>query len=140
MKTHLSEPTSFEFCFPQLDTLALVENQRDEVVIRLTRDTFSAERKTHFIRELAAEGFIAEDYRWISTRTPFSTLRVSWLLDRAWLKPDPALIAKTRRCMVGLLAGGVLLWLILLTAVLCGAVGPDLSNAQPRSTVRSTHG
>jgi len=136
----LSEPTSFEFCFPQLDTLALVENQRDEVVIRLTRDTFPEERKLCFIRELAAEGFIAEEYRWFSTETSFSPRRVNWLLERTWLIPCPLMIAQTRRSMAGMLVGGFLLWLALMTAVLSGTPGPDLSKASPRPTVSFTHG
>ena len=140
MKSQLSEPTSFEFCFPQLDTLALVENQRGEVVIHLTRDTFSAERKTCFVRELVAEGFIAEDYRWTSTESSFAPRNVKWLIDRAWLKQNPLIIAKTRRFMVRLLVGGLLLWLVLMTAVLCGAAGPDLSKALPQPTFNTTHG
>ena len=140
MKTHLSEPTSFEFCFPQLDTLALVENRPEEVIIRLTRDTFTEERKTCFVRELAAEGFIAEDFRWASARTYFSPCRVNWLIDRTWLKHDPLMIAKTHRAMVRLLAGGLLLWLALMTATLGGIIGADLSNSNPHSTIGSTHG
>jgi len=140
MKTQLSEPTSFEFCFPQLDTLALVENQRDEVVIRLTRDTFSEERKLCFIRELAAEGFIPEEYRWFSIKTSFSPRRVNWLLDRTWLKPDPLIIAQTRRTMARVLVGGFLLWLVLMTAVLCGSAAAGLSKAHPQPTVHFTHG
>ena len=140
MKTHLSEPTSFEFCFPQLDTLALVENRPEEVIIRLTRDTFTEERKTCFVRELAAEGFIAEDFRWASARTYFSPCHVNWLIDRSWLKHDPLMIAKTHRFMVRALAGGLLLWFVLMAAVLGGVIGPDLSNALSRPTVVSTHG
>jgi hypothetical protein len=140
MKIHLSEPTSFEFCFPQLDTLALVENQRDEVVIHLTRNTFSEERKTYFIRELVGEGFIAEDYRWSSTRTSFSSRRVNWVLDRAWLTPNPLMIAKTRRFMVRLLGGGLLLWFVLMTAMICGALEPALSKLPACPTVGSAHG
>jgi len=45
----------YEFGFPYLDTSVLVETDADEVVIRITRDTFSPERKAAFVRELIAE-------------------------------------------------------------------------------------
>jgi len=38
------------------------------------------------------------------------------------------------------LAGGLLLWFVLMAAVLGGVIGPDLSNALSRPTVVSTHG
>ena len=56
------KPRSFEFCFIHLDyTLVRVEELEGRVTIRATADTFSRRRKTSFIRELAAEGFISDE-------------------------------------------------------------------------------
>ena len=140
MNAQLSKPKSFEFCFAQLDTLALVENQKDTVVIRLTRDTFSEERKTCFVRELAAEGFIPDAYRWSMTCSSNLACRVLWLIDRSWLKLDPRMIAGTRRFMFRFLAGGLLLWVVLMTALLYSGDRPDLSTPHSSPTMQTTHG
>ena len=63
------EPQSFDFYLPLLDTLVRVERSGDQIVIRATRDTFSAACKASFIRELAAEGFIP-DHRTTGSPTP----------------------------------------------------------------------
>ena len=55
MKTLVRPNRQFEFCFPNLDTLILVEESDDEVVVRATNNSFSERRKVQFIRELAAK-------------------------------------------------------------------------------------
>ena len=100
----------FEFCFPHLDTLVLVEESEDEVVIRATRNTFSEQRKIRFIHELAAEGFISDSYQQVSSLESASWLRVRWLKDASWLKLDAAQVARTRTIMVRLLLGSAVLW------------------------------
>ena len=141
MKT--SEVKCYEFSFPRLDTLILVENWNDRVVVRATRDTFSDEKKNCFVRELAAEGFISDDYLWISSGSHFSQGPLNWLVDYSWLKLDQQMIAKTRRFVVHLLAGGVLLWLILMFALFYGADHEGrggLSSNQPQANLSFTHG
>ena len=54
----------YEFSFPDLDTLVQVEERAGAVLVRATRDTFSSARKEYFIRELAAEGFIPDEFQW----------------------------------------------------------------------------
>jgi hypothetical protein len=105
MKALAAEPRIFEFCFPRQDTLLKVEVWDDAVTIRATRNTFSERRKAAFVRELAAEGFIAEDFQWASNdgaETCCSGVR--WLVDTSWLKQDEAMAARTRRTVLRLLA------------------------------------
>src|SRR5258708_7070593 len=100
MKSIPRESHTFEFCFIELDyTLVRVEESAGEVTFRPTADTFSNHRKICFIRELAAEGFIPDDYRWFSlTGSETYTRGVRWLVDfSSWLKLDEALIARTNR-------------------------------------------
>jgi len=108
----------FEFCFPDLDTLVLVEEFNERLVIRSTRDTFSEKRKICFIHWLASEGFISESYQWYSDSESAKWLRVQWWIDYSWLKLDATQIARTRRFMVGLLIGAGLLWLGMMAALL----------------------
>ena len=63
MKTLTRIQRQFEFCFPNLDTLVLVEEFDDCLLIRATRNTFSEERKIRFVHELVAEGFVSESYK-----------------------------------------------------------------------------
>jgi hypothetical protein len=70
----------FNFSFPNLETLVAVEKHGESIVIHATRDTFSAERKESFIRELAAEGFIQDDFRWFSMARWHNPRQVRWLI------------------------------------------------------------
>jgi hypothetical protein len=117
MKTSLTSPRHFEFCFPHLDTLILVEDNGEAVDIRATRDTFSEQRKQAFIRELAAEGFIADSYRWFSLAGPESYFGVHWRVDFSWLELPALVLARARRFMLGLLLGGGLLWAVLIAGL-----------------------
>jgi hypothetical protein len=112
MKTHQSRRHSFEFCFPKLDALLLVEETDGEVVIRASRNKFSDERKARFVRYLASEGFIPESYRFHPLAESGSFMGVRWMVDISWLKPDPALAANAQRSIIRVLAGGGLVWLL----------------------------
>jgi hypothetical protein len=74
-KTHFDR--HFEFQFPDVDTRILVEDLKDGVIIRASCDTFSERRKLRFVRELAAEGFIADCFQW-------SCRGVRWLVDESF--------------------------------------------------------
>ena len=105
------ETPAFDFYFARFDTLVRVEEVDGAVTIRATRDTFSEERKRYFIRELAAEGFIADEFRW---HTGASALlrRVDWRIDITWLKLPPAVLARARNLMRWLLGSTTLLWTV----------------------------
>lgn len=117
------EPSVYEFAFPALDTFVRVEAAGEAVVICASRDTFSEDRRQRFIRELAAEGFIPDHYRWLGSPAPGSAGRVVWLVDTSGFMPGPARIAHTRRLMLGLFGGSLLLWLLLMGALFAGAAG-----------------
>ena len=120
MNTSAANSQFYEFCFPKLDTLVQVEAADEAVVIRATRDTFSDARKARFIRELAAEGFIADDFRWAPLASSAGFGGVRWLVDFRWLKLDPSYSVRTRRFMICLLSGAILAWLMMIgLAFLC---------------------
>ena len=102
----------FEFCFPHLDTLLLVEERDGAVVIRASRNTFSPMRKAYFIRELATEGFIDDRYLWANGTDSLGG--VIWLVDFSWLKPNPAHAAVSRRFMHRLFVMAMVLWLMIM--------------------------
>src|SRR5882724_3862914 len=113
MRAQLNSPKSFEFYFADQDNLILVENQTEGLLIRATRDNFSESRKTFFIRELAAEGFISETYQRFSGFGEWSSLPVRWLVDYSWLKLDRNLCARTNRFMLRLIAGAIILLVVM---------------------------
>ena len=121
MRAQLNSKRSFEFYFADLDNLLLVENQAEGVVIRATRNNFPESRKTSFIRELAAEGFISETYQWFCGFDERSSLPVRWLVDYSWLKLDQDACARTNRFMIRLISGAIILFLVMMSAVLISA-------------------
>ena len=104
-------PRSYIFDFPRLDTVVAVEAIADCVVIHVSRDTFSPARKACFLRELAAEGFIGEEFagNWPGAAP------VRWLVDPAEFLPAAASRAQTRRFMLQLFVSALGLWLGLMT-------------------------
>ncbi len=107
----------YEFYFAPLDTLVTVENLPQGPIIRASRHTFSAERKACFIRELAAEGFIADKYRWDHAG---AMEEVQWIVDRSAFMPDAARLAQTRRFVRRLVCSAAVLWLILMAGLILG--------------------
>ncbi len=62
MRVQQETPTQFEFYLPELDNMVLVESGPEGVVIRAARNNFSERRKSFFIPQLAAEGYIPDIY------------------------------------------------------------------------------
>jgi hypothetical protein len=132
MKSIQEKPRSYEFNFPHLGTRLQVEELGGEVTIRATRDTFSDQRKISFIRELAAEGFIPDDFIWLSISESDAPGRgVIWLVDSSWLKLDENDIARARRILNKALAGAFLLFAVEMTLVLVGFVGKPANGYRP---------
>ena len=111
MKAHVQCDRLFEFYFRDVDTRVVVEDLDDGVVIRASRDTFSERRKQNFIRELAAEGFIADCFQW-------SCRGVRWLVDASCARPTEAIRACADRFMIRLFVCSVLLLLGLMGTLL----------------------
>ncbi len=117
MKTPTTAPHCFEFWFPQFDTLVLVEEAGEDVVIRATRDTFTEERKIAFVHELAAEGFIPDGCRWCTRLDKQHDPKVHWIVDYSWLELNKEMLARTRRFVIRLLIFGAGLWMLMMAAL-----------------------
>lgn len=117
MKTTREPARQYEFCFPRQDVLILVEESESGVVIRATRDCFSPERKTAFVRELALEGFISDRYQWASFEGGWSGFGVRWRVDYSWLTLSPAALARARRFMLSLYFSAAAFWVAQMTAL-----------------------
>jgi len=128
MKTTLSPNPGYEFYFPERDTLLRVEEADGSVVIRATRDSFSATRKTSLIRELAAEGFIPDSYRWFASADRDSLMGVKWLVDISWLTLPETALTRARCFMQSMLFGSCLVWLGLMASLLAGWLGDGASS------------
>jgi hypothetical protein len=132
MKSLQEKPRSYEFNFPHLGTRLQVEEIGGEVIVRATRDTFSTQRKISFIHELASEGFIPDDFIWLSDADADIRGRgVVWLVDSSWLKLDEKDIARARRILNKALAGAFLLFAFELGLVLVGFAGNSSHVAPP---------
>ena len=117
MNPQIHSTQRFEFGFPELDTLLLVENDGDEIVVRATRNTFSAKDKACFIRHLASEGFIPSRLRWASgldSEWP----EIRWVVDSSWVRVPAVVKARSRRFMTRLLLGAGLFWAAMIAVVL----------------------
>ena len=123
MKKPANESRCFDFYVANLDTHVRVEESAGTVVVRVSRNTHSEGRKISFIRELAAEGFIPDEYyrHPLAGRGAFHGAR--WEVDHAWLLPDPALAARARRQLAKTLLVATGLWLVLMGALFLGLLG-----------------
>lgn len=76
----------FEFYLADLDNMLRVKCDDDgKVTVQCTQDNVSERRKVFFIRELATEGFIPDEYQWYSG-TATGSLCVQWVKDWSWVK------------------------------------------------------
>ena len=110
MKTQTFINQSFEFYFPDVDTLLLAEHRDGKVLIRATKNTFGELRKINFIHHLASEGFIPDYYRWLSNLDP-AWSNLCWRVDYSWLKTRQTTTRRTTKVMIGLLASAIALWM-----------------------------
>jgi hypothetical protein len=124
MKTLPAEPKIFDFNFPRLDTQLKVEVWNDGVSIRATRDSFTVERKDSFIRELASEGFISDDYGWCSSAARGSpSRRIRWFIDPSLVGEAGVHSEQTRRIATMLSVPAAVMMAILVGLVSTGHVG-----------------
>jgi hypothetical protein len=93
----------FQFYLSDLDNIILVECREDETItVRATKNNCSEQRKITFIRGLAAEGFVPDNYQWFSGATDGSN-GVRWIKDLSWLKIQPVVRKRSNRFMTRLL-------------------------------------
>jgi len=123
MKAPTVAPRVSDFCFPALDTLIEVEAVDGAVVIRASRDTFSDARRKCFLRDLAAEGFISDEYHWRNSTRPGTDGRVQWRVAASCFQTGQEQAARTRRFMLRLLSAAVLVWLLMMAFLVVHAGG-----------------
>jgi len=75
------------------------------VVIRATIDNYSERRKALFIHELSSEGFIPDEYQFMTNTDGGSFSGGRWVIDGSWLVVPPGVIATSRRRSWELLLG-----------------------------------
>jgi hypothetical protein len=109
----------FQFYFADLDNIILVECHEDEsVTIRASKNNVPDERKISFIRKLAAEGFIPDDYQWFSGPTDGSN-GLRWIKDYSWLKQtQKSANRRSNRAMAKILTAACVLWLAMMRILL----------------------
>jgi hypothetical protein len=109
----------FQFYFSDLDNIILVECHEDErVTVRASKNNVPDERKIFFIRKLAAEGFIPDNYQWFSGPMDGSN-DVLWIKDYSWLeKTQQAVTRKANRIMGPILVAACILWLAMIRVLI----------------------
>jgi hypothetical protein len=93
------------------ENLILVENSEDRVVIRAARDNFSERAKICFIRYLAAEGFISDEFENFAKAGSHFTTSITWTVDQRRLKRPLAYLQRVDRFMIQLFVSASVLWL-----------------------------
>lgn len=100
---------TLEFYDARRDTHLRVDVDTDEVLVRATRNTYSPARRACFIRELAAEGFIPDQFQWFNNESSWARIGVRWRVDANWLEvPRTVMDRATRWAMRALLMLGIL--------------------------------
>ena len=102
-----------EFSTHNPPNLIVIERARETALIRAAQDNFSERRKAFLIRQLAAEGYIPDQYEGFSEEAPVEGL--TWVIDRSLMFVGAEATKRTRRIMQRVIAGGCLLWLLELT-------------------------
>ena len=101
MATRLLHPRKTEFYNRSPENFLLVENHEDgSVVIRAALDNYSERRKSLFIHELASEGFIPDEYQFMTNVEEDGSLGARWVIDSSWLVVPPEVNSTAHRCVM----------------------------------------
>ncbi|HWC58992.1 MAG TPA: hypothetical protein VHC44_04790 [Verrucomicrobiae bacterium] len=123
MRVEKVRSKEFQFYIPDLDNIVLVKSHADgTVTVRATKANCSDARKTAFIRRLAAEGFIPDEYQWLSGSID-ETKGIRWIKDISWLKISPVIKQRSNRFMARLLVGAGIIWLAMMRVLLVSHPG-----------------
>jgi hypothetical protein len=136
------ECNRYEFRYPHLNTILLVDVLGDEVTVHASRDSFSRERKASFIRELASEGFIPDEHRWYSSDAFHAKHSpITWVVDMSWLRIDERAFAQTRRSLMKFIVVGTALLAFMMTLLFTDNLGNVRvrSSPVPQRTTREDH-
>src|SRR5215475_10740284 len=94
-------PEKVEMSLQNPENLILVENSGDGVVIRATRDNLSDRKKAWFIRYLAAEGFISDEFEHFRT-VDWTGTSIRWVVDQSWTRREITHSQRVDRLMIQL--------------------------------------
>jgi hypothetical protein len=98
MEPSLAPPKKVEFYHRLPENFLLVENEDDgRVVIRAVFDNYSERRKALFIRELASEGFIPDEFQFLTNTGGDGFFGVRWIIDNSWLAVPAEVISMSYR-------------------------------------------
>jgi len=107
-------PQKAELSLRNPENLILVENSEDSVVIRAARDNFSERKKVCFIRYLAAEGFISDEFQGFGKSGSRRTTSISWVVDQERAQRQCTHLERVDRFMIQLFLWASALWLALM--------------------------
>lgn len=128
----------FQFYLPDLDNIVLVKSHADgTVTVRATRENFSKERKAAFIRQLAVEGFIPDEYQWLSGSVDESN-GIRWIKDHSWLEISPAVTRRSNRFMGKLFLAAGLIWVVMMRVLLVSHPNESPAKAAQKTTHSAT--
>jgi hypothetical protein len=96
------------------ENLILVENNDDGVVIHAARDNLSDCGKACFIRYLAAEGFISDEFEGFGKSGSRRTTSITWVVEQQRIQRQSTRLERADRFMIRLLTSASALWLALM--------------------------
>jgi hypothetical protein len=133
MRVQKVSPREFQFYIPDLDNIVLVNSHADgTVTVRATRGNCSEERKVGFIRRLATEGFIPDEYQCFSGPVDESQ-GIRWIKDHSWLKISPAVTQRSNRFMAKLLLAASIILIAMLRVLLVSHTSESPATADQKS-------
>lgn len=103
----------YEFYIQFPDNLILVETVNGNTVIRAAKDNFSEARKNAFIRWLAQEGFIADEYQYWNISNEFAG--IEWEVEKQWTRTPVELTEKIRKAIYTVVILTTIVWIIIVT-------------------------
>ncbi len=113
MRTTRLIPAPIQFSTHNPENIIVIENHREGVTMRAAYDNFSMRRKAFLVRQLAAEGYIADRYEACTEDTWPRSL--DWMIDRSLLVMGPQARRRSRRAMQRLILGACALWIAEMT-------------------------
>jgi hypothetical protein len=114
MRMEIAIPERFKLYIPDLDNHILVENHGGGgVVIHASRDNVSDRRKAAFVRHLAREGYIPDQYEWFCEPRAEELFGVRWVVDRSWSESDPRIERRAWRRELGVTLLGLAVFAML---------------------------
>ena len=105
-----------EFSTHNPENIIVIEHHGGRVLFRAAHDNFSERRKAFLIRQLAAEGYIPDQYERLTEHEWAPDLL--WVVDHSLIRMGPDATRRVSRFMQRLIMGGCLLWCLEVLLVL----------------------